>query len=156
MHATVPLRTPSVDHAANRDHAARLFSRWVGAIWAGTLLGILLGLDRVPWLEAAIWSIVSGILVWRGVASTTRRSVAWLLGPAELQLSAAPRCLRDALPAAMVRRGFTARRAGHTDIYTPRFLRHWIPPLRVTWNGAGASVLGPRLWVRVAARIAVG
>lgn len=147
-----------VDHAHNWRTLATRISLWAGAVWAGALFGTLRGLDRVPWPEALLWSLISGILVWRTIRAGAGRSFQRLLGPTTIELGVSqPQVFREALDAALVRRGY--RRCSHrihVDRYAPVWGVRVLPPLRIAWSGPGAVIEGPRWLVRLAARLAVG
>lgn len=155
-----PLRidAPIADTVAAQRRVASWSALAIGATWAGVLVGLLLGLGRVPWLEAVVWSLASGFVVFRSVQVALRRTLAWLLAPCMLELGMSdPPRMREALPRALQRRGYRLdRRSMQRDAYAPRRGEQVLPRLTVAWSGPGAIVTGPRWLVRLAARLAVG
>ncbi len=130
----------------------------VGGAWSATLFATLWALGRVPLLEASLWSLFSGVLVWRTFAPGLRSILEHWLGHASIELGMRnPPAARIAITAALARRGYTLRRSKLlADAFKPSRWPGLNPELRIAWSGPGAIVEGPRWLVRLVARIAVG
>lgn len=156
------LRVPTDTDGAPDDRPRRRAAAWIGLgtglVWSGVLLGLLLGLGRVPWPETFLWSALSGLLVGRSAQVGSGRFLAWALAPASVELGMQdPQEMRQRLAAALGRYGYReSRRSLQAERFAPSRLRDLLPPIRVAWSGPGAVVDGPRWLVRVAARLAVG
>ncbi len=152
------LRAPRAPALANeRERAIAAFGRTVGAIfgtvWAIGLLLLLSWLNRVPALEALLWSTLSGAITGRTVHAIVQGWMRRWFGELRLELGPpdAP-SLRKRVPRIARRYGYTLQHhALHGDRFVPRFGRTLLPVLRVHWSGPGAVVEGPRMVVRAIA-----
>ncbi len=143
------------------ERRIRRTARWsgtaFGCAWAAVLAGFLLGMGRVPWLEALWWSTVAGLVMGRTMVAVVDRFLGWLLEVRTLEVGPMdPPAFRRALRRRMARLGYTCRSPNlHTDLFeAPRARLR--PPLRVAWSGPGAVLEGPRFVLRSAGRLAVG
>ncbi len=150
--------TDSVDHAAVRHRLAVRVGLMVGGAWSITLFSTLWYLGRVPLLEAGLWSLLSGAVLWRTFAPGLRSILDHWLGDASIELGMRdPLTARATVHRAMLRRGYVlGRHRLSAETFRPRRWPGLNPALRIAWSGPGAIVDGPRWLVRIVARIAVG
>jgi hypothetical protein len=151
---TTSVQTPTV----TRHRPASRLAMALASMWLGVLFGTLLGLGRVPWPEALAWSCISAIIVWRGLATTLRSTFDHLLASVTIELGMGdPQARRGVMVKALHRRGYNrASNSLHADRFTSTRFPGLLPPVKIAWSGPGAIVEGPRLLVRLIARIAVG
>lgn len=158
-HARAPplaevLRTPAAaptadDRSRNERWAALWTGGALGLAWAVTLWTLLMDMDRVPWLEATLWSLASGLVLGRGIQAAARRLLRHWLGVCHIELG--PQDLtrfRQRLPRAL---RFTGYVQHHGNLAAETY-RHpatgLVAPLTIRWAGAGARIQGPRWVVR--------
>ncbi len=147
-----------LDHAGVRRRLAWWSGLCLGWVWAFTLLATLARLDRVPLVEATLWSVLSGAVLWRTFYPAARSLLDHWLGEASIELGMRdPLATRAAVAVAMARRGYVLQRHRLlTEAYAPRRWPGLFPALHIAWSGPGGIVTGPRWLVRLVARKAVG
>lgn len=128
-----------------------------GSSWSLALLATLWHLGRVPLLEATLWSLLSGTVLWRTVTPALRALLDHYLRPASIELGMRdPLGARVAVAKALQRRGYVLQRHRLTaETFKPRRWAGLNPCIRIAWSGPGAIVDGPRWLVRLVARISV-
>ncbi len=129
----------------------------VGLLWSAALFGTLWVLGRVPLPEAGLWSLLSGVVLWRTFTPGVRSILDHFLGETGIELGMRdPRATRVAVTKALARRGYDLQRSKLlADTFQARRWQGLNPAIRIAWSGPGAIVEGPRWLVRLVARIAV-